>query len=269
MNGLPALRVDDVGILGCCGPNVWTARSGCRSVLINGRPAHRMGDSVGHLGLSGFLMEGSPDVLVEDGEPGTDDDGEPEDEIILAVAIEAIGGVPLAGELIAVIDPDTDEEVARARADHEGKFRVRVPDAKDYDLEILDGELEIAELLSPPPADQGDVTHLHCQFIDEEGEPVKNAAVSIVGPHCYLETTTDPDGEVCVIAEPGPYELWIRGECFVAYALRIRERNHAHAESYLFVVGQRRWMEGSLAAAEWRAAAQEDDDDAEDEAADE
>jgi len=64
VNGLPALRVGDMGVhAACCGPNMWTATKGSATVLINGQPAHRMGDEDQHCGGRGQMIEGSPDVL--------------------------------------------------------------------------------------------------------------------------------------------------------------------------------------------------------------
>ena len=45
VNSRPAIRVGDPGIhAACCGPNKWNAKTGSASVLINSRPAHRLGD---------------------------------------------------------------------------------------------------------------------------------------------------------------------------------------------------------------------------------
>ncbi|MGA1874897.1 MAG: PAAR domain-containing protein [bacterium] len=67
VNHRPALRVGDMGIhAACCGPNIWTATEGSGTVMINNRPAHRQGDKDQHCGASGTLIEGSPDVLVGD-----------------------------------------------------------------------------------------------------------------------------------------------------------------------------------------------------------
>ena len=67
VNYRPALRVGDMGIHApCCGPNIWTATEGSGTVLINNRPAHRQGDKDQHCGASGTLIEGSPDVMVGD-----------------------------------------------------------------------------------------------------------------------------------------------------------------------------------------------------------
>jgi uncharacterized Zn-binding protein involved in type VI secretion len=65
VNGLPALRVDDVGVHAvCCGQNMWTATAGSATVFINGKAAHRVGDEQRHCGGTGKLLKGSGDVFV-------------------------------------------------------------------------------------------------------------------------------------------------------------------------------------------------------------
>ena len=65
VNNRPALRVGDHGLhAACCGPNLWTAVKGSATVLINNKPAHRQGDTDQHCGGVGQLIEGSTDVLV-------------------------------------------------------------------------------------------------------------------------------------------------------------------------------------------------------------
>lgn len=72
VNGRPALRVDDRGIhAACCGPNTWTATTGALTVFINGKAAHRQGDTQTHCGGIGKLMEGSPNVIVEHSQGGS------------------------------------------------------------------------------------------------------------------------------------------------------------------------------------------------------
>ena len=71
VNGLPALRVGDMGIhAACCGSNTWVAKKGSSTVLIEFRQAHRMGDEDQHCGGTGFLIMGSSDVLVGDSGSG-------------------------------------------------------------------------------------------------------------------------------------------------------------------------------------------------------
>ena len=65
VNNRPALRLGDMGIhAACCGPNTWVAIMGSSTVYINFRPAHRKGDLDMHCGGPGQLTEGSDDVLV-------------------------------------------------------------------------------------------------------------------------------------------------------------------------------------------------------------
>jgi uncharacterized Zn-binding protein involved in type VI secretion len=65
VNNLSALRVTDTGIhFLCCGPNIWIAVMGSGTVLINNLPAHRLMDQDMHCGGPGFMVQGSPNVLV-------------------------------------------------------------------------------------------------------------------------------------------------------------------------------------------------------------
>lgn len=65
VNSRPAIRVGDPGIhAACCGPNKWNAKTGSASVLINSRPAHRLGDLARHCGGMGSTVEGSGNVIV-------------------------------------------------------------------------------------------------------------------------------------------------------------------------------------------------------------
>ena len=65
VNGMAALRVTDTGIhFLCCGPNTWIAKAGSGTVFINFLPAHRLFDEDLHCGGPGFMVEGSPNVLV-------------------------------------------------------------------------------------------------------------------------------------------------------------------------------------------------------------
>lgn len=65
VNGRPALRVTDTGVHAtCCGPNTWVAMKGSLTVLINNLQSHRLNDMDQHCGGPGFMIEGSPDVLV-------------------------------------------------------------------------------------------------------------------------------------------------------------------------------------------------------------
>ncbi|MBL0214463.1 MAG: PAAR domain-containing protein [Myxococcales bacterium] len=63
VNGKPALRVGDPGMhAACCGPNTWTAQAGSGTVFINNIKAHRKGDADTHCGGSGTMQDGSSNV---------------------------------------------------------------------------------------------------------------------------------------------------------------------------------------------------------------
>ena len=67
INSRPALRVGDVGIhAACCGPNTWSAAHGTPMVLIDNRFAHRKFDQTTHCGGTGTLIDGSDNVLFGD-----------------------------------------------------------------------------------------------------------------------------------------------------------------------------------------------------------
>ncbi len=70
-NSKPAARKGDLGIhAACCGPNNYTINAGSPTVYINGQPAARMNDQCKHCGGNGPIIEGSPDVLMDDGADG-------------------------------------------------------------------------------------------------------------------------------------------------------------------------------------------------------
>lgn len=64
VNGMPALRVGDVGVhAACCAMNMFMAEKGSTVIFIDGKPAHRKGDKTKHCGGPGTLIEGSPNVV--------------------------------------------------------------------------------------------------------------------------------------------------------------------------------------------------------------
>ena len=64
VNFRPAVRVGDKGIhAACCGPNTWEAAMGSKTVFITGKAAHRLGDMDQHCGGVGTMVGGSMDVL--------------------------------------------------------------------------------------------------------------------------------------------------------------------------------------------------------------
>lgn len=63
INNRPAVRVGDSGVHAvCCAGNTWKAQMGSNTVFINGKAAHRQNDMTQHCGGVGRLIEGSADV---------------------------------------------------------------------------------------------------------------------------------------------------------------------------------------------------------------
>ncbi len=67
INNKPALRLGDEGVHGsCCGSNKWRAVGGNDAILIDGQPAVCVGDLTEHCGAMGAMVEGSPDITADD-----------------------------------------------------------------------------------------------------------------------------------------------------------------------------------------------------------
>jgi hypothetical protein len=68
VNKKGAARQDDLGVHSvCCGPNTFTVAKGSPTVYVNGKPFARMNDRTRHCGGTGPIIEGSPDVYIDDG----------------------------------------------------------------------------------------------------------------------------------------------------------------------------------------------------------
>lgn len=68
VNSKGAARQDDLGIHAvCCGPNNFSIAKGSATVYVNGKPFARMNDKAKHCGGTGPIIEGSPDVFIDDG----------------------------------------------------------------------------------------------------------------------------------------------------------------------------------------------------------
>jgi hypothetical protein len=70
INGLPAARADstDLGVHAvCCGANIFQCDKGSPTIYVNNKPLARMNDQTTHCGGNGKIIEGSPDVMADDG----------------------------------------------------------------------------------------------------------------------------------------------------------------------------------------------------------
>jgi uncharacterized Zn-binding protein involved in type VI secretion len=64
VNGKPAIRVGDKGIhMACCATNTWTATVGSGTVMINNKQAHRLNDMDTHCGGVGRMVDASTNVI--------------------------------------------------------------------------------------------------------------------------------------------------------------------------------------------------------------
>ncbi|HEY0482364.1 MAG TPA: PAAR domain-containing protein [Kofleriaceae bacterium] len=63
VNGLPALRIGDMGIhAACCGTNMWTPIEASARVIVNGQRLVRKGDKTQHCGGTGEMISASGNV---------------------------------------------------------------------------------------------------------------------------------------------------------------------------------------------------------------
>lgn len=136
-NSLPSVRVGDPGIhSACCGPNIWNAKTGSKSVLINGRKAHRLSDLVQHCGGIGRTVQGSPNVLVGDLSQASrriaTTKGENQDDVGFFVHDE--DNQPLAGVDATITGPNG--ENFSATTDRDGRILLKGVPSGTYEIEF-------------------------------------------------------------------------------------------------------------------------------------
>ncbi|NUQ74361.1 MAG: hypothetical protein HUU21_12460 [Polyangiaceae bacterium] len=106
VNNRPALRVGDLGgfVNSARGFTEvrWVAKDGARCVLINNRNAHRALDPEDHRGEPGALVEGSRNVLVGDWERGHG----PHERTWIGISLHDEDGSPIAGTRYMLRLPD-------------------------------------------------------------------------------------------------------------------------------------------------------------------
>jgi len=137
VNGRPALRVGDPGIhAACCGPNKWNAKTGSGSVLINGLRAHRLSDMTKHCGGFGRLVEGSPNVITGDlggGGAATAPSTENEQQIDLEIQVVSKQTARQLGRVkVKIKGPVT----AGQLTDADGKVKFQNLPAGQYDVRV-------------------------------------------------------------------------------------------------------------------------------------
>jgi len=144
------------------------------------------------------------------------------DRHVISVQMNAVGGTPIAGERVRIVDPDSGEVVAEANADDEGRVVATVPENKTYDLRVVDdddGEDAAEPQEHDPHGEAGHDTLLLIEFVDASGQPLANEAISLRGPSGEGDGRTDGEGKFEVHAEPGAYEVQIRGKRLIVHTL--------------------------------------------------
>lgn len=181
VNNRPALRLGDMGIhAACCGPNTWVAVQGSATVLINGKPAHRLGDMDVHCGGPGNLIEGSADVFVGD-----------ETAVATALSVAAValgdsGSEAVSATAVAAAAREEEQAAAAESAGPQEHHR--------FEFRIVDEDCRVIRLRRPTPY----------RVCDRAGAVIQQGTLS---------------GEAVVVVEGDPgrrYGLWLDGE-FVTF----------------------------------------------------
>ena len=122
---------------------------------------------------------------------------------VLATQLFSPGGMPLAHELVQVIDPQTDEAVtAPVRTNERGELHVEVPHPGPWDLRLCHDAPDERDL----PDDRDLECPLHVRFVDPRGEAVVDLPVRVTGA-VTVEARTDEDGVLLLHVPPGAYAL--------------------------------------------------------------
>lgn len=165
-----------------------------------------------------------------------------EDIHVLATQLFSPGGVPLAMELVQLIDPRSDEPFgAPLRTDAQGELRVEVPHPGPWDLRIVHDAWEEPDA----PHDDDVTTELQAQFVDPLGAPRTDMEVWVRGA-VDLDVRTDEAGRLQLEVPPGPYTLEVPRDDddddddephrFVAHATVRADRTRGEGHSYVFVI---------------------------------
>lgn len=195
VNHRPALRMGDSGIhAACCGPNIWVAAQGSATVLINFRPAHRLGDLDIHCGGPGRLIEGSPDVMVGDQSAVA---GMSAAAAAVTAAAGAAGAAPASAEEAGAAEPAAASAATEVAAEPAEAARAPSADTRGrrrFEFRIVDENCRAIRLRRPT----------RYRVCDQSGAVLEAGTLT---------------GEAAVVFEGEPgrrYALWLDGE-FVTF----------------------------------------------------
>lgn len=155
------------------------------------------------------------------------------DRFTLWLRPEAINGGTLAGETLAVIDPDTQEVVARVEADGDGNVLASVPANKPYDLHIegtadeVPGEDRWLDALA--------AGQLCVALFDATGQPLpEGVPVTVRGNKVAQDYVTSIAGDISPQLPHGSYQVTVQGQTFTADTLRSIDLQHDGGGPYAF-----------------------------------
>jgi hypothetical protein len=160
------------------------------------------------------------------------------DTHVISAQMNAIGGTPLANQTVEVVDPDSDEVVARVETDENGRLVAVVPEKKSYDLRIVDddpGEGVNVPHEFDPELERGE-GHLFLQVVDGAGSPLAGRRFRVSGEHGSFEVASDAQGKIEALAPHGVYRLEAGGRAFAVHTLYADDLA-ADPSPYRLVVG--------------------------------
>ncbi|MFO0645895.1 MAG: type VI secretion system tip protein TssI/VgrG [Polyangiales bacterium] len=164
---------------------------------------------------------------------------DPHDDVfVLATQLVSPGGVALAGELVQLIDPQTDEPFgAPIETDARGEVRVEVPHPGPWDLRLVHDDYEEPDA----PHDHEVAWELHASFVTHLGAPIAGLRVKVRGATADT-VVTDEGGAINMLVAPGPYTLEVDAtdasepQTFEAHATLQADRTRDDGQSYVFVI---------------------------------
>lgn len=162
---------------------------------------------------------------------------------VVATQINAIGGAPLAGTLVQLVDPETAAaEGDPVRTDDQGKVLAVVSENKPYDLKILDGDGAIetpGPQQNPPIEEQLRLSGIYVRVLDAGRRPRAGVAFKVKGGPSGIDVggTTDAEGDVTIAAaDAGAYDLEVDGKTLKVHTVYARDLK-ADPTPYRIVVG--------------------------------
>jgi len=150
---------------------------------------------------------------------------------VFKAQLQSPGGQPLGFEQVVILKAGTEEQVAGPfTTDETGSIGVVVSAPGQYDVQLVD------DGSTHPPRMVPDIevsTHLYCQFF-ADGVPAAGELVTITGNGSTFAVALGQLGELEVAADPGAYELMLRGQTFKAHTMTVAALQRLAGAHYQF-----------------------------------